>query len=365
MAETGKIILIFEDESEARDSLAAAIQNRVSIVVKAFGASSSPLGTGSGTFEERLFRILKTPEYSFERVGLIVCDKDLSTQEGFTGLSATNVSETAERMGIPYCEYARGMSDDETDVLRKKASWAKKDIFLNRSLSDDEMAAQIVCLYNGFTAIGSQISQTKKEAGAPSDLLACILGHPELADRISLYGAGEQGMLESILPYAMDSKTDSILTENRRIRILGNWLLTSILRYPGILVNEVATASYLDIAPECFRKEEVKKPFLDAKYDGPFSDLKDYWWRHELDILLEKKEVDTGYDYVRQEGVGDVEHCKCSVTGKSPAGYYCMITKEPISDEASSEAVSWFPSGADLARVSKEKFDELAPWLSI
>ena len=47
------------------------------------------------------------------------------------------------------------------------------------------------------------------------------------------------------------------------------------------------------------------------------------------------------------------------------AGYYCMVTREPVSEKNSRGGISWFPSGADLARIRKDKFDELAPWVGL
>ena len=40
-----------------------------------------------------------------------------------------------------------------------------------------------------------------------------------------------------------------------------------------------------------------------------------------------------------------------------PAGFYCMITQTPVSAANSRSGISWFPSGADLARIRKDKFE--------
>jgi hypothetical protein len=60
-----------------------------------------------------------------------------------------------------------------------------------------------------------------------------------------------------------------------------------------------------------------------------------------------------------------VKECKCSVDNTSRAGYYCMITEKPVSDKNSKGNISWFPSGADLARIAKPEFDKLAPWIGL
>jgi hypothetical protein len=40
-----------------------------------------------------------------------------------------------------------------------------------------------------------------------------------------------------------------------------------------------------------------------------------------------------------------------------------MLSEKPVSLKNSRGGLPWFPRGADLARVSKSKMEELEPWL--
>jgi hypothetical protein len=40
-----------------------------------------------------------------------------------------------------------------------------------------------------------------------------------------------------------------------------------------------------------------------------------------------------------------------------------MLSKKPVSLENSKGGLTWFPRGADLARISNKKFEEDVPWL--
>jgi len=145
----------------------------------------------------------------------------------------------------------------------------------------------------------------------------------------------------------------------RMPRILGNWLFLSILRFPGILVNKIAAASYLNIQTSAFDRNEIQNHFQSAKYTGPFSDseLGPWWWRAELDVLLGDAGCVDGREYVGKK-VGTVQACLDPQSGEQ-AGYYCMLTQQPLSASNSRGGISWFPSGADLARIRKDKFEQI------
>jgi hypothetical protein len=129
------------------------------------------------------------------------------------------------------------------------------------------------------------------------------------------------------------------------------------------LVGEVPAASYLNIDPKDFVKGNVQKLFQKAKYRGPFSDLHNWWWRHQLEDMLTQNKCDDGFALAKKNRLS-VHQCKDSQTGDR-AGYYCMVTGEPVSADNSKSEISWFPSGADLARIRLDKYKELAPWVGL
>jgi hypothetical protein len=137
------------------------------------------------------------------------------------------------------------------------------------------------------------------------------------------------------------------------------------MRYPGVFLNLIAAASYLNISVEDFEREEIRNVFEGCLYSGPFADDEaPLFWRDEIDRMLANADVESGRELVVKQGL-DVSPCMCSVDGSLEAGYYCMVTELPVSFERSVGNISSFPPGADLARLAEPVYDELSPWLSV
>jgi len=355
-------VIVFEDQRSRRDELVRQLKRRLkaNAVIEVIDGSEEQ--KQHRTYEAELTELLqqKAPEGA-----LLVCDKDLSnlgTQ--FRGLSGTTVGTVADMLGFPLCLYARGERQEGEELLKSLAPWEKKRIVLDYS-TEKTLATECACIFRAFSEIEKAYLHLKDENRAtPAAALARILGQPGIEDRIALYGSGEQGLLEEIMPFrkgeADNTKKELI---KRMPRILGNWLYTSILRFPGILVSKVPAASYLNIDQEDFEEPNVQGLFRKAKYKGPFSDLRDWWWRHELDALLERNASEDGLALAKANKIR-VRPCKDPQT-RERAGYYCMVTGEPVSDNNSKSGISWFPAGSDLARIRLDKFTELAPWIGL
>jgi hypothetical protein len=358
-----KRVIVFEDHEAKRIELVRQLKQKLrsTATVSIIDGSGPPMP--DRTYESQLEEMMRE---EVSKGTLVVCDKDLSGMTPrFIGLSGSTVASTADRLGFPLCLYARGETHLEGEALLKSiAPWEKKRIILEFTTEND-LACECACIFKGFAQIETAYNRLPAEdRSTPAKALSKILKKPNVEDRIALYGSGEQGFLEDIMPFVKPDSADTAKELNRRMpRILGNWLYTSIMRFPGILVNKVAAASYLNIARTTFLKPEVQKVFLKAKYKGPFTDLKDLWWRHELDSILSQKKCKDGMELAKQRGLR-VGPCKDSQTGKH-AGYYCMVTREPVSAENSRGGISWFPAGADLSRIRTDKFDELAPWVGL
>ena len=263
------------------------------------------------------------------------------------------------RKGLPFCQYSRHPGDDDKEIARFQGlrQWSSEEITLKGS-GPKEWATQAAALFQGFELIKSAYAKLGDKGRTPAAALAAILEHPESESRIALYGSGDQGFLSEILSfYDPDQPNSPKELLQRMPRILGNWLFLSILRFPGILVNETAAASYLNIDHKDFAESEVREHFKDASYAGPFANLGPWWWRAELDSMIGEAECKDGREYIEKKGI-TVSECKDAITNER-AGYYCMLTQKPVSAENSRGGVSWFPSGADLARIQKDKFEQI------
>jgi hypothetical protein len=356
-------VVLFEDDPKTGPRLSKAIQKRLPKPSKTFLFSPSDKSESRRAHEDRLAADLQ--KQGFETATLWVSDRDLSRTQNYNGLSEAIVSKVAARFGVPICKYATGTNDDE--VFKRQQHWGDAQIVLD-SADEDILAAQIVVIATGFRFIAKRLKNATKKtaddakARTPATVMARLLDRPDEADRIALYGSGDQKMISEILPFAVGAARHRQLQE-RLPSLLGYWLYDSILRFPGLLVNSIAAASYLNIAVSAFENTRIRKLFKPALYKGPFSDSKDpLWWRKDLDGILIVAKAEDGNSYVRRKLRMTVPRC---LDGGKRAGLYCVVTKTPVSEENSVGNIGWFPPGADLARVRRDVYEQMSPWLGL
>lgn len=351
-------IVLFEDTTQTRSDLTSALREhfRGRGEVTPFLQFQETASEAERTYEDRIADILEKPPY----VGatLLLADRNLSKSPHFTGLSADAVTGAARRVAVPICSYARQPSPEE---FKWRARWQEGHIVLSYE-SDEEMARKAVLAAKGFATITSSLPKALREKAndSPAKVLAAVLRKPEYAEKIALYTVSDQNRLSGIPSRPKEKKK---LLSKRMACFLGYWLWDSLLRYPGLLVNEVAAASHLNIAIKDFRKAAIRAVFKNALYRGPFADpRKPLWWRGILDDIVSSRGCDDGLALARKVVRSKIDFCRCSVDSSKAAGYYCIISEKPVSLENSKGGLSWFPRGADLTRVSNKKFEEFGPW---
>ena len=371
-------ILLFEDDAKIAGELQREIARHLGadLELLVFPLDKKPQSE-SGPYEDRLYDAAKASKY--KNVVLIVTDRDLSTQ-AWGGLSEAAVTRTAQKLGLPVACYRQAKTQIE-ERLRRVPGDGQIELPSDYS----ERARKIALLARGFVQMdalirppekGQKAGKTKARKrtsniddstlGTPGNLLAGILGQSIAASHFDTYACGDQNAVAEILEM---SRNDSakINTDNQRrlIVALGVWLADLVMQYPGVLVNEVAAASYLNIHPIDFKKPAVREIFDAALYrDLPFADAEQpMWWRHILDDIVNEAGVSSGKVLCASRGIKRIRYCPCSVDATIAAGYYCMASGQPLSEENSSGRVSWFPAGADLARLTKATHRKLAPWI--
>ncbi len=315
-------------------------------------------------------------------VALIVVDHDLSNLKT-PAISESSITAAAHTLAIPVCRYHRQPSSPS---LRIDALWELNARVYSIDLKAPSVAekeshrfgTEVLNILEGFRqiAIGYQaLEEPVRKKGAPA-VLSYILGKPKLEDFFAAYSEGIPFLNDMLIVRKLMEESSREGAEqvsgpapddlSRRIPyMLGYWLHNFILRFPGLILNETAAASYLDINTEDFKKDEVWRCFDEARYEGPFSKARRYWWRPMLDdLLIEKGSRD---EILQEKGIDakSVAHAKSHVSGTSPAGYYDIFSDRPISKEDSIGSLSWIPSGADLARVARDRYEEIAPILGI
>ncbi|MEM1057633.1 MAG: hypothetical protein AAGK14_00150 [Verrucomicrobiota bacterium] len=367
-----KKIFLFEDDDSERAQISNALKKvfRRKATIIEFPANQSVETTG--TLESRVASNIAQDRVD---IGMIICDQDLSSYieyQGLSGLSAEVVTTVAREYGIPIAIYGRGESDLIADKIRQKRGFLDRRFFLELGIRGDmqKFAKSSLGFFEGCRRISDYIekklfSNEHSECvySNPAAILADILGRPEIETRLRLYSSGDQQYLESLL--FINSKDDPQMASKAISCEISYWLWESILRFPGLLLNEIAASSFLNIDVNQFNKEKVRALFKKALYKGPFGEIRNYWWRDDLEELLVKNDCEDGYALAKKSGLRGLRTCRCSVDGSEKAGYYCMLTDSPVGYKNSVGKIPYFPAGADLSRISKSSFYKIAPWAGI
>jgi hypothetical protein len=356
-------IVFFEDEEKFANETVTQLQKRLKAKAYVKRFVGEEVGTAKDhppiPYLQRIETALQSETY--RDVSMIVTDVNLAELDGYHGLSAEVLLELGKRRSIPVCVYSRNATD-QLDIL---ARWIDGRIILESPPGSPAIFAEIASIHAGFTQLmklTTKLTSKDKSRSLP-ELASHILGRPQYTNRFVSYAIGNQAFygFANAKSYQKDSAPWS--DPKALSFVIGTWLLTSIFRFPGLLVNEIAAASYLDLDLPDFRKETIKKLFKKASYRGPFSELHQMWWRDELDDLLIGEEAESGYELAKKK-FADVRHSTCSVDNTSPAGFYCIVTKQPVSRKNSNGEVAWIPKGADLSRISNKIMDQLSPWFA-
>jgi hypothetical protein len=356
-------IILFDDRQENRDAVLASLRSEL-----AGNGSVHPFVPGAGgkkdgTTEERIKLDLTVAPNA--PIDLIVADRDLSSYTpDYTGLSESTVRSVADMVGLPECGYARGERADDDEYI-KRGEQRESCIRLSRKAGDATFAKQVVAVGNGFSEITEKLSAITQPAArkSPGRMLASVLDKPDYAEKISLFASGDQNRLGALAAVRGSKDPDE---RNRRLAcVLGYWLWDSVLRFPGVVLNEVAASSFLNIRLDEFRQsQKIRELFSGAIYAGPFAAAKPtLWWRGMLEDLVAEAGVTDGRVYAAKQLDTEVPRSECCEDASKPAGYYCFLSERPVSLENSKAGLTWFPRGADLARVCKSRYEEDEPWL--
>ncbi len=315
-------VVLFEDTVQTRSEILQALTKHLGSdgsVIPFDGSkfTESPADK-ERTYEIRLESILMKAPY--DSATIIVADRDLSKSQDsqFGGLSVNAVDAVSKNLAIPICSYAREPEPDDYDWRGK---WREGHIVLRFSDGIDELARRAVIAARGFAEIAAQLSDSKA-TGSPAKILAKLLGKPEYSAKMALYSVGDHNRLPEVLAKDKDNWVQ------RMTHFLGYWLWDSLLRYPGLFVNEVAAASHLNIDTDDFGESEVGAIFEEALYKGPFADpKKPLWWRGMLDDIVSRENFADGLELVQKKVKSTIKRSKCCVEPSKSAGYYCIISR--------------------------------------
>lgn len=301
-------------------------------------------------------------------IKMVVVDHDLSELD--VRISESAITNACKQLAIPVCNYHRKPPNNDSQNLKSKVNQARSfsiEIEIDEDNHCKQCAKEIINVFLGFQSLKEKISNLEMEvlSEGPAKIISEVLGKPELESIFARYTASST-LAADIIQYDDEDTPENeipLILKERIHFILGCWLHNYVLPFPGILLNNIAAASYINLDPQQFNGYSVE--FEDAKYSGPFSTYTPYWWRYDLDQILFDADAEDAVEFLENKQMQNILPCKCSVNSESNAGYYCIVKRQPISYEQSVGHLSWIPEGADLCRIHKKIYRRLAPMMGL
>ena len=307
--------------------------------------------TEKGTVEEFLKKD--------ESIGMVALDWELDLYKKHVSRQA--VEGICDEEGIPICIYQYASTVE--DKIKRMMKWGENKIWLQDFKTVEDLKQGIFSIVLGFSSIRKGLNEFEGSRFPLGKLINEILLTPQEA-RISI----DQYLWSRFRAFQVLESTDQ-KSVRLMSSLIGYWIYNVLLQFPGPIVSEGAAASFLDISEEDFSRVEIKNIFKDALYKGPFNNTDQYWWTRKIEnilaasILAEDKEIPSGNILATRTGF-EVRHSRC-YTGHEGAGYFCIIRRTPVCAVHSLNPGGWIPSGADLSRIEKTKYEELSAWMDL
>ena len=304
---------------------------------------------------------------------LVVTDYDL-TSRGERGLFGPSIVEWCQNKTIPVGDYSR----------KHGGLPSEPNLFEVRVPTDTGQAAPfIAATYRGFKRIHDELvaKPNLMTERSPALVLANLLSHPSAQGEFSLYiswlSSANSGLIEKLRlaapPNSSPSPADKVSLLSY---VAGHVLLNAILKYPGPILSDEALCAYTAVNSD--EIATVAPLFETARYTGPFSDMRRYFWREAADSILD--ELATGIAGQEFETFGELNRCAienrlkttlrrhaCTRCNGQNGGFYCPFTRRSVCprSDCSVGASSWIPQGAQLCRIERDFYEEWAPLLGL
>jgi hypothetical protein len=304
---------------------------------------------------------------------LVVTDYDLTTK-GERGLFGLSIVGWCQSKLIPVGDFSRKPSSLPTEP----------NLFELRVPPDVAHAVPfIVSTFEGFKRIRDEIvanSEFQTER-SPALVLARLLGRPAAQGEFALYiswlSSSNSALFGRLQATASPDITPSTSEKASLLGyVVGHILTNAILKYPGPILSDEALAAYVAIA---LSEIDAVTPFFEsARYQGPFSGIRRYFWRDVVNSVLDDlagEIPDQEFETVGELNRTSVEHRlgrtlgrhSCSRCQGKEGGFYCPFTRRAVCtrSDCSVAASSWIPQGAQVCRIEREFYDEWGPLLGL
>ena len=301
---------------------------------------------------------------------MVVTDYDLTT--AVKGLFGLAIVAWCQHQGIPVGEYTR---------LPTAALPQEPNLFeLRVPTNEDSAADYITGVVNGFGDLRDRIERNVElvtTRGSLASVLATILERPKLENQFAAYMSRPNAANAFLIGSLTTDSNPGDDTKRRLFTyLLGHLLVNSVLKYPGPILTSEMLGAYLAIGHESF--EEVKSYFKSAKYSGPFGEGKCFYWREDVDDILDEFGEEVGTEDLGSFGdfnrrvverlvEGDVSSHECARCDGKKGGFWCPFTNRAVCErsDCSVTGSSWIPTGAQLCRFRCWPYHEWSPILSL
>jgi len=271
-------------------------------------------------------------------IKLVVADRDLHKYNGNIRSEST-ITEGASMAAIPVCGYSRRARKNHPGIKISQFADGVTTPMIDVEKDSANLANQVVEIFLGMRRIQEKIDGMSIDCGL-SEIASKLLGEP-----------GQEVYFKNY-PLTLPARTDLLNLDdldNQKLFVsfrLALWLYKYILPFPGITLNKKSAAAYLNLK-ECDFIDNLSV-FESCKYNGPFSEFSDYWWRYKLDDYLIENELIDGVEWIKANTDVDVE----GISLNEETQFLCVITEEIVSYN-NSIRFEIAPHGADLARITR------------
>lgn len=350
-------VLVFEDRDEnyeeIREPLEAALPD--DLALERFDHETA---IESDVVLKELEDRVKDPAFPL----LTILDYDLTVAHN--QVRREHVRQLCEDHDLPLCIYHR--IDSTAEDRLQVQEYEEDRIKINPSKGAEEVARDAANIAKGFNQIRHSLADALGNESRPA--IPEILDAPRgVRGKLDQYAWGNPGALMGGGP---DMDRDDII--RRSTTHMGYWIHNELLEFPGALLNPVALAAYLNVDHKAFCEDPAyQEPFDDALYEGPFSELGQWWWTPKVDEIRAAHMTDDdtsmplGRTIFERLGLPDIGQATCH-DGESEAHggarYYCIIKEKPVCEDDSKNPEGWIPMGATRSRVSRDELARLEPW---
>ena len=308
-----------------------------------------------------------------DATSLVVTDYVLS-EGGMLGMGGPMIVNWCQARAIPVCNFSRVDPDDRPP---------EASLFQWRVPPGQEQttAAFIVALHRGFADISAKLRGLNDlDSLSASSALAAVLGRSHLDPSISFY-LTKLATTNPHLAKHLRSKSHNNAPPLAAGRVqllaylLGHVLGNVILRFPGPILPVPILAAY--VGAPASEGGDLQELFDAARYDGPFQGHGPFFWREDVDRILDTagtppSDVDRDFDQANRMAAEallgrPLARHGCGRCDGMRGGFWCPLTERPVCvrPDCSVASDTWLPEGADRCRIERDFYDEEGPFLKL